>query len=714
MNTSPSLLIVDGEPETCRRLGATAERAGFVVRCAHSSAEILSLWQQGGHADLLLLDLAMPDTDGIEILRHWSGHRPSLILMSGLEPAVLEAARRLAQSRGFTVIGVLGKPVRPEALLELLSLPPQELLPSPVAMIPLQAACLARALERDELLVHVQPQVSLETGEWLGLEALARWQHPELGLIYPDDFIALAEASGQALALTRLVAEKALAIAVAARDELGFTGYLSINLSPVSLVDLGFPDEMARLVLTHGWEASRLRFELTESSVPVDRVSGLDILTRLRLKNFSLSIDDFGTGHSTMEGLHQSPVSEIKIDMSFVQPALTNFPARTITEKSIGLGRQLGLTTVAEGVESAGHWRWLRSIGCEVAQGFYISRPIPGSELAGWYEGWQTSWKRELALMDPALIAEQEPGCREASILLVDDASSQLRTLAMVLARDGYDVSTAPDGEAAWQLLTGEGRRFDVVITDRVMPGLDGLSLLKRIKLDPALKHLPVIFQTAMDGLADIIEGISAGVYYYLTKPVNSRLMLAVVQASMEEVRRYDALREESARYSRGMNLIRHGAFRVRTLKQALDLAPLLASACAEPEIAVIGLAELLLNAVEHGNLGITYEEKGALVSAGRWQDEVELRLALPQQQERFVEIDLECDGERVSVCIRDQGEGFDAASYLDFQPERATHAHGRGIAMARLLSFDSLEYLGCGNAVVAKVRAAGSRRGAL
>ncbi len=706
MNSRPTLLIVDGEGEVCLWLAAIGESAGFICRFAQSSAQALAFSEQGEHADLLLLDLGMADTDGIEILRRWSGHRPALILMSALEAAVLEAARRVAQSRGFTVVGVLGKPVQEEALLELLRLPPQELLPGPLVGISLQPERLEKALRNDELVVHVQPQVSLESGEWLGLEALVRWQHPELGLIYPDDFIALAESSGLALLLTRQVAEKALAIAVAARDELGFTGYLSINLSPVSLVDLGFPDEMEQLVRDFGWEASRLRFELTETSVPVDRVSGLDILTRLRIKNFSLSIDDFGTGHSTMEGLHQSPVSEIKIDMSFIQPALTNFPARTITEKSVGLGRQLGMTVVAEGVESAGHWRWLRSIGCEVAQGFYISRPIPGVELAGWYAGWQTSWKREVALMDPALSAEQEPGCREASILLVDDATSQLKTLAMVLARDGYDVTTAPDGEDAWKLLTGEGRQFDVVISDRVMPGLDGLSLLRRIKLDPRLKHMPVIFQTAMDRLPDIIEGISAGVYYYLTKPVNSRLMLAVVAAALEDCRRINSLREESASYSRGMSLVQNGHFRLRTLKQALDLAPLLASACAEPAVAVIGLAEVLMNAVEHGNLGITYDEKGALVSAGRWQEEVEMRQAMPQQQGRFVEVDLESAGGQVTVCIRDQGEGFDASAYLDFQPERATHAHGRGIAMARLLSFETLEYLGSGNAVKVTARA--------
>jgi EAL domain-containing protein (putative c-di-GMP-specific phosphodiesterase class I) len=192
-------------------------------------------------------------------------------------------------------------------------------------------------------------------------------------------FIEIAEAADLAQALTWRVIEKVAAVAAALP---GMS--ISINLPPVSLTDVTFPDRVMAHLATSGLAASRLHFEITETSVAREAVSALDILTRLRLKGFSLAIDDFGRGYSSLEQLRRLPFSELKIDRSFVSRMDRDAASRSIVEHCITLGHDLGLTVVAEGAETSRVWHELERAGCDVVQGYFVMRPAPADELADW------------------------------------------------------------------------------------------------------------------------------------------------------------------------------------------------------------------------------------------------------------------------------------------------------------------------------------------
>ena len=290
------------------------------------------------------------------------------------------------------------------------------------------------------------------------------------------------------------------------------------------------------------------------------------------------------------------------------------------------------------------------------------------------------------------------------SLLLVDDDPLSLELLQGYLTPEGYRLSLARDGEEAWQLLREPGREFDLVVSDRSMPRANGMELLRRIKAEPSLADLPVIFETALSDQSDVAEGIAAGVHYYLTKPYNYRLLLAVVKAALDDrfERRSQAI---AARRSAGsLKFMQHAQFTLRTPDEAHELALLLAGLCPNPDAAALGLSELLLNAIEHGNLGISYREKSELLVAGTYHFEIERRLDALPWSTRAVDVALERRPDALVLRIADQGEGFDPGAFLELDPARALDPNGRGIAMARRISFSSVEYEGKGNVVVAAV----------
>ena len=291
------------------------------------------------------------------------------------------------------------------------------------------------------------------------------------------------------------------------------------------------------------------------------------------------------------------------------------------------------------------------------------------------------------------------------NVLIVDDEPINQEILLEYLAADGYELETADDGAAAWSALEASPEKYDIVLLDRVMPCMDGMDVLRRMKAHPVLRYVPVILQTARAAVEEISEGIEAGAYYYLTKPYDERVLRSVVATAGEERARYVALVEEGRRSALAASIAESARFELRDLDEAHALAVFLANACPAPEAAVTGFAELLINAVEHGNLAIGYDEKSRLKADGTWGEEIARRLADPRNADKRVLVEFHRDGGCVEVTIRDEGEGFDWHRYLGFEPDRALDNHGRGIAMSRLLSFDELEYRGCGNEVVVRVQ---------
>lgn len=291
---------------------------------------------------------------------------------------------------------------------------------------------------------------------------------------------------------------------------------------------------------------------------------------------------------------------------------------------------------------------------------------------------------------------------RTTTILAVDDDEANLEIIRENLAEADYRIVSASDGEQAWAMLRQDPDRYDVVLLDRMMPKMNGMALLTLMKADPSIKPIPVIMQTAAASLDEVNEGLNAGAYYYLTKPYDRQMLLAIVRAAIEDYTTHRRLCSETKAISHAFTLLSAGRFHFRTLDEARTLAALVASAYDEPDKVGIGIYELLLNAVEHGNLGITYEEKSRLLAAGSWKAEIAHRLAMPEYAARHVTVEFDREPGSILLIIKDQGAGFDWRPYLDFTPERAFDAHGRGIAIAHKTCFTRLEYRGNGNEVTA------------
>ena len=291
-----------------------------------------------------------------------------------------------------------------------------------------------------------------------------------------------------------------------------------------------------------------------------------------------------------------------------------------------------------------------------------------------------------------------------ASVLVVDDHALDRKLLTAYLTPEGYSVDTAGDGVEAWGKLNADPERYDVVLLDRTMPRMDGMQLLTRMKEEEHLRMVPVIMQTALARRDHILEGIRAGAYYYLTKPYDVDMLRSVVRTAVAD---HQAYREMQLQLKKGFDTLRmleSATFTFRTVEEARDLGALLANTCPDPPATVIGLTELLVNAVEHGNLGITYEDKSKLYATGGWSEEVQRRLTLPENAEKRAEVSFERADGQLRFTIRDEGRGFDWQTYLQIDPQRAFDTHGRGIAMANRLSFSHIEYRGIGNEVVGTV----------
>lgn len=289
-------------------------------------------------------------------------------------------------------------------------------------------------------------------------------------------------------------------------------------------------------------------------------------------------------------------------------------------------------------------------------------------------------------------------------LLVVDDEFVNLEIIREYLEGPDYLLDLVGSGDAAWQRLNDAGNRYDLAILDRMMPGMNGIELLKKMKADERFRAIPVIMQTAAAAQEQVREGIEAGAYYYLAKPYEPETLLAIVRAALADIDEHDFAVQRAGAHVKAMELMDQASFRFRSLEEVGPLIEVLASLCPVPERAATGLTELLVNAIEHGNLGISYEEKKHLRLGNAWDAEVARRMALPEHADRMVRVRVERHFDRLEFTVIDEGDGFDWQRYLDFDPERASDPNGRGIAMARLLSFSSIEYRGNGNTVVVTI----------
>ncbi len=306
--------------------------------------------------------------------------------------------------------------------------------------------------------------------------------------------------------------------------------------------------------------------------------------------------------------------------------------------------------------------------------------------------------------MNLALKKPQFYALEQASILVVEDDRATLMLLEQRLKTMGHEVYTARNGVEAFEIVQHKKDGIDVILLDRHMPIMNGMQLILKLKADNRYKHIPVIMQTGADSPEEIKEGIEAGVFYYLTKPVNEDVLYSVLSGAIREATQQKNLKAELRQHQRGFKLIETCRFYIRTLTDAEDLAVFMANWYPEPVSTLRGLSELLVNAVEHGNLAVGYEEKTRLVATASWRQEIERRLELPENQNKRVEVVFQQKEDGLYVQINDEGEGFNWRRFMDIDPARAMDNHGRGIAQANKLSFDKMRYNDKGNQVVAVV----------
>ncbi len=292
-------------------------------------------------------------------------------------------------------------------------------------------------------------------------------------------------------------------------------------------------------------------------------------------------------------------------------------------------------------------------------------------------------------------------------ILAVDDEEINRMIISDILGPAGYQVDEADDGDTAWDMM--QAQDYGVILLDRLMPRVDGMTFLKQMKADPRWAETPVILQTADCTQEQILQAMEAGAYYYLLKPFEPQMLRVLVAAVVSELGEKLRLKDTEARLQDILPLFEHGELRFRTLDEARAIAAAMAGVCQENTNAGSGLMELLVNAVEHGNLGIGYQEKSRLLLNGEWDAEVARRLQQAPWSSRYARLSFRRDGDAFEFTIADAGEGFDWQPYMKFDASRAFDLHGRGIAMASLMSFRSLEYRGSGNTAIARASASAS-----
>ena len=287
------------------------------------------------------------------------------------------------------------------------------------------------------------------------------------------------------------------------------------------------------------------------------------------------------------------------------------------------------------------------------------------------------------------------------TVLIVDDEEPLREVLRRMLEEEGCGVLTAADGAEGLEILETHPDSVSVVILDWMMPKISGIELLRWMKKQGHIEHIPVIMLTALDDPERIKEGIDAGAFYYLIKPFQRSLLNSILRAAVADYHAFRHLLETLKQYKKPIALLEEGTFRFRTPQEAEQIAVVIASATPDPEHAMV-IAELLLNAVEHGNLGITYAEKGKLLEENAWDREVTRRLALPENANRNVEVRMKRVEGNLLIEIEDQGPGFDFERYLKIEESRLFDNHGRGIAIAR--SALNVEFIGSGNKAVVTI----------
>jgi EAL domain-containing protein (putative c-di-GMP-specific phosphodiesterase class I)/ActR/RegA family two-component response regulator len=388
-----TVLIVDDNRFIVGLLRRYLKKLGIAAPLeAHDGASALD-HVDSAVVDVVLCDLGMPGMDGIEFLRHLADREapPDVILLSGQDRSILNTAVRLGRAHGLCVLGSVSKPFTLAPFKALLEQAGNGATGSSRGSLqPLTPEAIRAGLAADAVELVFQPKVSLRNRQMIGVEAFLRWRDVDGQLKSPAAVVPVAEQWGLINGLTEVVVRKAMTQSGIWRDE-GHRFDMAINVSMHDLDRYDFPEFVVDAAESAGADLAAVILEITESQIMADIVKPLEVLSRLRLKGVGLAIDDYGTGASSMQQLKRVPFTELKIDREFVAGAPEDDAARAMLMSSISLGKDLGLTVVAEGVETESEWRLMASRGVDVVQGYFVARPMAAGEMEGWLGRWNSS-----------------------------------------------------------------------------------------------------------------------------------------------------------------------------------------------------------------------------------------------------------------------------------------------------------------------------------
>jgi EAL domain-containing protein (putative c-di-GMP-specific phosphodiesterase class I)/CheY-like chemotaxis protein len=380
------ILVVEDDNFQRRTVARMLRSMGALeVMEARDGKEALALLLGPAWVDLVLCDLDMPEMDGMEFLRHLgqAHNNASVIICSAQNRSLLLSVEKMACAYGVRLLGTIEKPLTRVRIEDLIAGYQPAISPSVRPSTGIRGFTLDQVLyglEEKQFESFFQPKVEMATCRTIGAEALARWRHPKHGLVGPNAFISLLEQSKNIDELTFTILEEAVHACQAWHKD-GLEMTVSVNLSLVSLADTALADRVKQVVRSSGLEPGDVILEITETAAMTEVAAALENLARLRMWGFGLAVDDYGTGFSSLRQLTRVPFTEIKIDQEFVTGCATNPSSRTIVESSVEMARRLGITSVAEGVETQEDWNVLKAAGCDVAQGYFIARPLDSNSF---------------------------------------------------------------------------------------------------------------------------------------------------------------------------------------------------------------------------------------------------------------------------------------------------------------------------------------------
>ena len=383
MNAAVNLvaLVVEDDGFQRRTLGRMLRALGArEVLEAQDGKEALASMQSKSPVDLIVCDLDMPEMDGMEFMRHLGQAKSdaSVIISSAKERTLVASVEKMARAYGVRLLGLIEKPVTLAGLEDLIAKyesGTQQVKRLPTGDPSYSLEEILSGVKQRQFFPFYQPKIELATGQILGMGSASRWHHPQHGLVSPHSFISVLELSGHMNELTLQILETA-AGGCRRMHERGFALTVSVNLSHVSLTDTSMADRITQIVQSVGLDPHYMIFEITETAAMTQVAPALENLARLRMRGFGLSVDDYGTGFASLQQLMRVPFTELKIDQSFVTGCAANAASRVIVESSVEMARNLGMKSVAEGVESQADWNVVNNARCDVAQGYFIARPM--------------------------------------------------------------------------------------------------------------------------------------------------------------------------------------------------------------------------------------------------------------------------------------------------------------------------------------------------